>query len=78
MDKIKAILEEYTAVPVSGSSELIKDLGLDSFLIVYFLTEIEDCFGIDINESDFDSFITVADVWERICQEKRTKLQADS
>lgn len=70
MEKIKAILEEYTDVPVTESSELIQDLGLDSFLIVYFLTEIEDCFEININESDFDGFITVADVWEYICQKK--------
>lgn len=78
MDKIKAILEKYTDVPVTESSELIQDLGLDSFLIVYFLTEIEDYFKIDINESDFDGFVTVADVWEYVCQEKRKKLAADS
>lgn len=78
MDKIKAILEKYTDVPVTESSELIQDLGLDSFLIVYFLTEIEDYFKIDINESDFDGFVTVADVWEYVCREKRKKLAADS
>lgn len=71
MDQIKAILEEYTDAPITESSELIKDLGLDSFLIVYFLTEVEDCFGINIDESEFVYVITVRDVWNLVLQGKQ-------
>ena len=43
-----------------------EDLGLDSFLIVYFLTEVEDAFAIDIDESDFKYIHTVRDILEWI------------
>ena len=46
--------------------EIKDDLGLDSFLIVYFITEIEDCFEIDIPETDFIELVTVKDLCERI------------
>ena len=59
--EIKDILSEYIEI-----TRLIDDLGLDSFLIVYFITEIEDCFEIDIPETDFIEFVTVKDLCERI------------
>ena len=71
MDKIIEILKTYTDIPVTINSKLIDDLGLDSFLIVYFLTEVEDCFGININESEFIDIITVEDVLERIQKAKK-------
>ena len=45
--EIKDILSEYVEItrPLTPADRLIDDLGLDSFLIVYFITEIEDCFG---------------------------------
>ena len=69
LDKIKSILAEYAelpAVPITEDASLIEDLGLDSFLIVYFLTEVEDCFGIDIDESEFADITTIGDIMERI------------
>ena len=59
--EIKDILSEYVEItrPLTSADRLIDDLGLDSFLIVYFITEIEDCFEIDIPE-------TVKDLCERI------------
>ena len=46
--EIKDILSEYIEItrPLTPADRLIDDLGLDSFLIVYFITEIEDCFEI--------------------------------
>ena len=42
--EIKDILSEYVEItrPLTPDDRLIDDLGLDSFLIVYFITEIED------------------------------------
>lgn len=70
MDEIKKLLAEYVSIPadITESSRLIDDLGLDSFLIVYFLSEIEDRFHADIGEAEFESFVTVGDVLDRIRQ----------
>ena len=61
--EIKDILSEYVEItrPLTSADRLIDDLGLDSFLIVYFITEIEDCF-----ETDFIELVTVKDLCERI------------
>ena len=61
--EIKDILSEYVEItrPLTPDDRLIDDLGLDSFLIVYFITEIEDCFEID-----FIELVTVRDLCERI------------
>ena len=75
--EIKDILSEYVEITRKEKSQwmlaitkyadrLIDDLGLDSFLIVYFITEIEDCFEIDIPETDFIELVTVKDLCERI------------
>ena len=66
--EIKDILSEYVEItrPLTPADRLIDDLGLDSFLIVYFITEIEDCFEIDIPETDFIELVTVKDLCERI------------
>ena len=41
LDELSDILTDYTerSVPLAPSSRLIEDLGLDSFLTVYFLTQ---------------------------------------
>ena len=64
--EIKDILLEYVEItrPLTPADRLIDDLGLDSFLIVYFITEIEDCFEIDIPETDFIELVTVKDLCE--------------
>lgn len=68
MDEIKKLLAEYITIPavITESSRLIDDLGLDSFLIVYFLSEIDDKFHVNIGEAEFESFVTVGDVLDRI------------
>ena len=62
--EIKDILLEYVEItrPLTPADRLIDDLGLDSFLIA----EIEDCFEIDIPETDFIELVTVKDLCERI------------
>ena len=73
--EIKDILSEYVEIarPLTPDDRLIDDLGLDSFLIVYFVTEIEDRFEIDIPETDFIELVTVKDLCDRIRQEMRKK-----
>lgn len=66
LEKIKEILKDYTDAPITEQSAIIDDLELDSFTMVYFLTEIEDGFGIDIDETEFTCFVTIGDVMERI------------
>ena len=75
LSEIKDILSEYVKItrPLTLDDRLIDDLGLDSFLIVYFVTEIEDRFEIDIPETDFIELITVKDLCDRIRQEMRKK-----
>lgn len=62
------ILREYTAEPVTESSRLNDDLGIDSFFILHFISEVEDCFHIYIDEEDYEYLITVGDVLDRIRQ----------
>ena len=42
------ILEAYIDTPIEKDAFLISDLGLDSFLIVYFISEVDDRFGVTI------------------------------
>ena len=76
LTEIEEILSEYVEIshPLTLEDRLIDDLGLDSFLIVYFITEIEDRFEIDIPETDFIELVTVKDLCDRIRQELRKKL----
>ena len=66
MDMLKTILEQYTAQPFTPDSRLNDDLGIDSFFILHFLSEVEDCFHIQIDEMEYKHIITVGDVIERI------------
>lgn len=66
IDELRTILKQYTLEPVSENSRLDDDLGIDSFLILHFLSEIEDRFHIRIDETEYEYFKTVGDVLERI------------
>ena len=59
---LQEILSEYTDAAVTPSASLIEDLGLDSFLIVYFLTQAEERLGFQIDESEFETIVTIGDV----------------
>ena len=65
-DMLKTILEQYTTVPYTEHSRLNDDLGIDSFFILHFLSEVEDFFQIRIDEMEYEDIITVGDVLERI------------
>lgn len=76
LEKLQKIINNYSDVKVTESARLIEDLGLDSFLVVYFLTEVEECFDIDIDEEEFRYLFTVQDVIERIRKEEKRKVNA--
>lgn len=63
--KVKKILRNLIGIDdFSEESSLIKDLGIDSLGLVTLLIEIEDSFGIELEESDMNPFdlISVSDV----------------
>lgn len=67
-DMLKTILAQYTTQPFTVDSKLNDDLGIDSFFILHFLSEVEDCFHIRIDEMEYEDIITVGDVMERISE----------
>ena len=53
------ILEAYIDTPIEKDAFLICDLGLDSFLIVYFISEVDDRFGVTIEMPEHVVFLKV-------------------
>lgn len=68
LDELSDILTDYTehSVPLVPSSRLIEDMGLDSFLMVYFLTQVEERFGIQIDETEYEHIVFVEDILDYI------------
>ena len=66
LEKLQEIMKNYSDVKLTESARLIDDLGLDSFMVVHFLTEVEECFAIDIYEDEFRFLFTVQDVIDEI------------
>ena len=59
------ILEAYIDTPIEKDAFLISDLGLDSFLIVYFISEVDDRFGVTIEMPEHVEYMTVQDVLDQ-------------
>ncbi len=56
-EKVKGILSEVSAEEiVKNEATLQEDLALDSLSMVTMLVEIEDAFGIELDESDMNPF----------------------
>ncbi|RHW00595.1 acyl carrier protein [Clostridium sp. OF09-10] len=60
------ILEAYVDTPIKKDAFLIGDLGLDSFLIVYFISEVDDRFGAAIEMPEHVEYMTVQDVLDQL------------
>lgn len=71
LDELADILADYTelAAPLVPSSRLIEDLGLDSFLMVYFLTQAEERLGIQIDETEYENIVFVQDILDFVFKE---------
>jgi len=68
-EKVKDILKELSGMEISDTSLCLQEhLGLDSFLLVSLLVEIENKFNIELQEQDMNPFelIAVSDVIEMV------------
>lgn len=65
MKKIFNILKELSGVDnISPECKLQEDLALDSLCMITLLLELEDCFNIELKESDMNPYnlLTVQDI----------------
>ena len=55
--KVKQLLSELSGEEsVENTDHLQKDLALDSLMMVTMLVEIEEAFGVELNEADMNPF----------------------
>ncbi len=69
LDKIKEILAQYADVElddVTEDSRLAEDLGLSSFSMMSMMGELEEAFGITVDEAELTEVATIGDVMEYI------------
>lgn len=75
-EKVKEILCELSGEDsIENTSRLQDDLALDSLMMVTLLIEIEDAFGIELDEADMNPFDLnttrdVVDMVVKYCGEK--------
>ncbi|MDD3626760.1 MAG: acyl carrier protein [bacterium] len=75
-DKIISIIKNNTEgknKEVTISTDIRKDLGIDSFDSLMVITALEDEFSISIPDTDFEGINTVSDI-VRLLQEKYPEL----
>ena len=68
--KVKEILNKQFGKgidEISADQKLVEDLGMDSFLAVELIFELEDHLGIKIPDSDMINLKTVGDVVTYAC-----------
>lgn len=63
-ERVMALIRENieNKHPVTEQSDLVKDLGIDSFGTLMITNALEDEFKITIDEVDFQTIRTVADI----------------
>lgn len=67
LEKVKEILLNHTQIPadeIELSTELVKDLDLNSLDVVNLIVTFEDEFGIEIPDRAIQDFVTVGDLVE--------------
>ena len=70
-EKICEILFELSGVEATNNNASLQaDLALDSLAMVMLLIEIEEAFGIELDESDMNPFElnTVQDIIDLVCK----------
>ena len=60
----KLLVEQMNLNPddIAESAELVNDLGINSLELADLVFSCEEKFGIEIDEEDFQKFVTVSDV----------------
>lgn len=64
-DKVKALISQQLKVPaekVTPDARLVEDLGADSANVMVLIMEVEDQFGIMVEDDAIMTLKTVADV----------------
>lgn len=63
-DRIMTILRTIArrTEPIRMETNLREEMGFDSLTTLMAMNELDDAFGIEINEQDFNEVLTVADV----------------
>ena len=72
LDELKSLIATQLNVKeeeIRLESNLMTDLGADSLDAVELIMEIEDHFGISINEEDAQSLMTVGDIVDYMNQQ---------
>ena len=70
-EKIREILFELSGMEITDNNASLQvDLALDSLAMVMLLIEIEEAFGIELDESDMNPFElnTVQDIIDLVCK----------
>ncbi len=73
MEKLIKYLSEYTDIEeskIKGNSELVVDLGLTSYDIVEILCDIEELYGVEIDNQKIAEMKTVDDLYSEIAKQK--------
>ena len=69
LDRLKEILAQYVEVDpeeITEDSRLVEDLGLSSFALMSLMGDVEEQFGITIDETELTDVHTIKDVMEYI------------
>lgn len=73
-EKLQEIIEfmsDYLGIiedEIDKDTKLMEDIGLDSLAFMELIGEVEDEFGIQIEESEISSIVTVADLAKKVCE----------
>ena len=62
LEKLKKIIDEYAQIQLENitmETRFVEDLGFDSFSFISMLGEVEDEFGVEVDENDILQLKTV-------------------
>ncbi|MBO4373503.1 MAG: acyl carrier protein [Lachnospiraceae bacterium] len=68
-EKVKEIIARYTEADpesINGDSKLVEELALTSFDVLVIMSDVEEEFGIIVDEDMLMGIVTVNDVIKRI------------
>ncbi|QDV35407.1 acyl carrier protein [Tautonia plasticadhaerens] len=59
---IRSVVKLDPSVPIAPESTLVDDLGVDSLDLVSVFLEVQDAFGVVVDEEDLNGIVSVADL----------------
>lgn len=73
LDQLRGILAQYVEVEpedITEDSRLVEDLGLSSYAMMSLMGDVEEQFGITVDETELTEVRTIRDVIEYIQSKK--------